>query len=224
MSQDKTDLSTYVAHSLRTPLSISREAVNIVLDEITGPLSPEQRETLSLAKENMDRLTCIIEGVISLHSIKFDDVILNRRQIDAGALLKAAVSRFSDEVRRRGLDFRTDFDISCEISGDRHKLDKTLDLLLEMSLKYTRSGHIGVSALERERDVEFRVFDTGENLSSADISRLLHSQGQCVDPTMRGADFGLLVAGRLVELHGGDLRVESGKDISSVVFTIPKRC
>lgn len=222
MSQDKTDLSTYVAHSLRTPLSISREAVNIVLDEITGPLSAEQRETLNLAKENMDRLTCIIEGVISLHSIKFDDVILSRRQIPAGALLRGAVARFSSEVRRRGLDFRTEFDISCEISGDQHKLDKTLDLLLEMALKYTRSGHIGVSALEREHDVEFRVFDTGDHIAPVDLTRVMQAQGQCIDPTMRGADFGLLVANRLIELHGGDFRIESGKDITAVIFTIPR--
>lgn len=222
MSQDKTDLSTYVAHSLRTPLSISREAVDIVLDEITGPLSAEQRETLTLARENMDRLTCIMEGVISLHSLRFDDATLSRRQIPAGDLLRGAVARFSDEARRRGLDFRTECDVSCGIYGDRQKLDKTLDLLLEMAFKYTRSGHIGVSALERERDVEFRVFDTGDQIAPVDLRRVMQAQGQCGDPAARGADLGLLVAGRLIELHGGEFRVETGKGVAAVVFTVPR--
>lgn len=69
--QMKLDFASMVSHELRTPLSAIKEGIDIVLDGIDGPVTAEQRQTLVIAKNNVDRLSRLITNVLDYSKMEF---------------------------------------------------------------------------------------------------------------------------------------------------------
>ena len=68
----KKELMSAISHTVRTPLSIVKEGLSLVLDEIPGQLNPKQKKILGVAKKNVDRLTQSVEKVLNT---PWDDTI-----------------------------------------------------------------------------------------------------------------------------------------------------
>lgn len=60
----KRELVSAISHIVRTPLSIAKEGLSLLLDEIPGKLNPKQRKIIRVAKKNIDRLTASVENIL----------------------------------------------------------------------------------------------------------------------------------------------------------------
>jgi signal transduction histidine kinase len=112
------------------------------------------------------------------------------------------------------------------VEADRAKLRRILLNLLSNALKFTqKGGRVEVRAEREDKHVRISVSDTGVGIAPEDVDRLFDKYAQARSRATRGekgTGLGLYITRQLVELHGGEIKVESklGKG-STFTFTLP---
>ncbi len=227
LSQLKDDFVSIVAHELRNPLGVVREAAALVLDGLVGPVPEDQKKYLEMIKNTGDRLIHITTDLLDLAKIESGKIVLNFEPMDFLSLAKQACEGIMLRANKKGLTVSEDFPSEkIEISGDFEKLLQVMTNLLSNALKATEKGGITVEVKDLGKEVRCAVKDTGVGISQGNFSRLFGKFEQFGKPgpsTEKGSGLGLLISKSIVEAHGGRIWAESepGKG-SSFLFTLPK--
>ena len=123
------------------------------------------------------------------------------------------------------LDMQLDLDRQlADIWGDQHRLLQVFENLIGNAIKFTPAGgRITISATPRERDVEFRVADSGDGIAASDLPHVFDRFWQARKGAHHGVGLGLPITRGIVEAHGGRIWVESNLSRGSTFFfTIPE--
>jgi len=223
----KTEFISTVSHELRTPLSITKEGLSLVLDKIAGDITEKQKVILSTAQENIDRLARLINNLLDVSKIEAGKMETKKEQLNVPELAGQVISTFETKAKERGLELRTRFeDKTIEIFADRDKTIQVFTNLINNALKFTATGHIEVSGKEDGDFVECAVADTGIGISKEDLARTFtkfQQFGRNPGAGEKGTGLGLTIAKGIVEMHDGEIWVESelGKG-TQFIFTMPK--
>lgn len=112
-----------------------------------------------------------------------------------------------------------------EVHGDRHQIIQVLVNLLNNAVKFTQQGSITLGARRREDFVEFSVTDTGEGIFPEEREMIFddfYRISEAAGNRPKGTGLGLSISKKIVEFHGGEIRVESEPGRGSTFsFTIP---
>jgi len=237
-SRAKTEFIANMSHEIRTPLNAIIGFSEVLRDELFGQLNEKQGEYVDE----------IIAG--GRHLLELMLNILDFSEADAGRwelkparfllrdILNSCSAMTREDVIRNRMKFRMKLqpDADIEIEADPGKLRQIIFNLLRNALKFTpEGGSVSITARRlktrnsdpRKDLIEISVADTGIGISEEDMARLFHEFVQLETPytkKYRGTGLGLALTKRLVELHGGRIRVQSkpGKG-SRFAFTIPCR-
>lgn len=223
----KSDFIATVSHELRTPLSITKEGICLVLDKIPGEINTKQQQILTTAKANIDRLANIINELLDISRIEQGKMVLYKKRVNVSALIREAASAFEKRFEEKRIYVKVKLpkqDIS--ILADADKLMQILTHLLKNALRFTQKGFVEISLKMRKNVIACYVQDTGVGIQKDDLPKIFtkfQQFGRQVGPGEQGTGLGLSIVKRLVELHGGTIRVESeyGKG-SRFTFTLPK--
>ncbi len=229
LDQLKSDFVSIVSHELRTPLSITKEGISLILDGVTGSINAKQQKVLATSMNNIDRLARIISNLLDISKIESGKAELKKNNIDLRGLIKNVFSAFENKAKEKGLELR--FSLPQEqgeavLCIDEDKIIQVFTNLLSNSIKFTEQGHIDVSFIDRENEIEFVISDTGVGISAEDLPKVFDKFmqfGRTAGSGEKGTGLGLSIAKGLVELHGGRIWVESelGKG-AKFIFTLPK--
>lgn len=102
IDQLKDEFVGTVSHELRTPLAVIKGAVELVLDEIAGPLGEEQKDTLTIAQKHICRISRIIDSLLDISKIESAKVELQRKFVYLDEVIKRVVldfGRLAEEKR-----------------------------------------------------------------------------------------------------------------------------
>ena len=220
-----------LSHELKTPLTSAREFVSIVLDGLAGPLTPEQKEYLGIARESCDHLRVCINDLLDATRLETGKLALELKPVLPGPLLQRAVTTFKSRAAEKSIVLLADISSELpEITMDDVRITQVISNLLNNAIKYTPSGGTIVvraaDALGCPELVEVSVSDTGCGISAADQERIFDRlyQVKAGDATTeQGVGLGLYLSRELVQLHGGIIRVSSevGQG-STFTFVLPK--
>lgn len=225
----KSEFVSIVSHELRTPLSIIREGISLVLDGIPGTINPKQNTILNTSKDNIDRLTRIINNLLDISKIESGKIELKKRIFDLNELIKRAANSFEPKIKERGLEIKLDLPADkTNIFADEDRVFEILVNLLGNSIKFTEKGYIAITVVDREEAVECVVSDTGIGIKSENMEKLFKKFTQfdrIEGGGERGTGLGLSIIKGLVQLHGGKVWIESqyGGRGTKVYFTLPKQ-
>ncbi|NJN65242.1 MAG: hypothetical protein HC884_00285 [Chloroflexaceae bacterium] len=207
-----------MSHELRTPLNGILGLSEALQEEVYGPLNERQRRVLHLLEQNGYRLLTIVNDILDLSHIESGGVRLEIAPVVIGALCQSCLELVQQDASRKRLvvSFKKDTCLVI-IQADERRLKQVLINLLSNAVKFTPDGgNIGLDVTANlspgQRAVQFAVWDTGIGIAAEDIGRLFHPFAQIHTGLTRqyeGAGLGLVLAARLVELHGGQLTVES---------------
>jgi len=223
----KSEFVTMVSHELRTPLTIIKEFANIMFDEIPGKINKRQREYLGIINDNINRLTRLVDNLLDISRIEAHKVELKRELTDIVKLAEIVTSGFDPFAKNKKLEIRRDFPGNkVELYIDKDVISQVFVNLLSNAVKFTEKGHIVISVVDKEKEVECAVSDTGISISDEDLKKIFgkfEQFGRLDGPGEKGAGLGLAISKSLIELHRGDIRVESklGRG-TRFVFTLPK--
>lgn len=223
----KTEFISTVSHELRTPLTVIREGVSLVLDEMLGTVTKEQRTFLSLSLEDIDRLRRIIDNLLDISRIEAGRLEIKLDRIDMVEVVKGIQALFAQKVKDRGLSLKTRFSSpSIEMYADRDKIIQVFTNLLGNALKFTDRGFIEISAEDRGDYVQCAVTDTGIGMAPEALPRVFGKFEQFhreAGTGEKGTGLGLSIAKGIVELHKGQISVESKLgEGTTFSFTLPK--
>ncbi|MBF0494882.1 MAG: HAMP domain-containing histidine kinase [Candidatus Omnitrophica bacterium] len=227
LDQMKSDFISTVSHELRTPLSIAKEGVCLVLDKIAGDINVKQEELLNLANVNIDRLSKLINDLLSISDIETGKTKLEKGKVNIVTLLKNTCLYFKEKITDKGIKLCASLPGSAiELCVDEEKLTQAFRHLLENALKFTTEGKIEVVLEEKDKEVECVISDTGQGIKEEDIKeifRKFQQFGRTPGAGEKGTGIGLCIAKELIELHGGTLILESrhGKG-TKITVIIPK--
>ena len=223
----KDDFINTVSHELRTPLSITKEAISLILEKATGEINDQQTEILGIAKNNVERLARIINGLLDVSKIEAGKVELRKQDVDLQTLVREVALGFEGKAREKGLEFRLSLPEKAQlVYADEDKLSQIFSNLIDNAIKFTAEGSIEVSATESLKEIEFCVRDTGIGISPESLPKIFDKFtqfGRKDGPGEKGTGLGLSIVKGLVEVHGGEIRVESelGRG-TALTFTLPK--
>jgi signal transduction histidine kinase len=223
----KDDFVSIVAHELRNPLGVIREAAALILDGLAGPVPEEQKKYIEMIKHGGDRLIHITTDLLDLAKIESGKIVVNYEPINLVSLVRQSCEGIMLRAQKKGVAILEDFPgETLEIQGDFDKLFQVMVNLLSNALKFTEKGSVTVEIRDLGEEVRCTVKDTGSGISPENLSRVFskfEQFGKPVASAEKGSGLGLLISKSLIEAHGGRVGVESelGKG-SSFFFILPK--
>jgi len=233
-SRAKTEFIANMNHEIRTPLNAIIGFSDLLTDQLFGPLNEKQRGYVSEIKESGWRLRNILINILDMAQSEFGDVCLDLSALPVRDVITPALNVYRHEAETRGisLSFEVTPDADIRIKADAPKLKKAVYLLIANAFKFTpEGGSVSVSAglaatgAADGQQLEICVADSGIGIDPADLPKLFSVFTQLESPftkTYPGVGLGLALAKKLVELHGGSLRVESEAGMGSrFSITIP---
>jgi signal transduction histidine kinase len=221
-----------VSHELKTPLTAVREFVALVLDGVGGPSPPMgQRAFLEHALDGCDQMNRHLNDLIDASRLDTGKLVLRLQPTQAGRLIEFALASIRAVARAKNLNLESRISGALPlVLADPFRLAQILGNLLGNAAKFTESGgSIILSAAvadDRADQVEFVVSDNGCGVAPEHISQIFDRLFQVTlagDELMgSGLGLGLSIAKHLVNLHGGQLTVESALGAGSVFrFRVP---
>ncbi len=227
LDQLKSDFMATMSHELRTPLTSVIGYSDMLLSGVTGELNERQTNFVSSILKNGESLLNLINDVLDLTKIEAGRLELNLEAVD----LRSALLGVLPVVKPRAADKRIKVSTYLPtdvppVIADPAKFNQVLLNLLTNAIKYTHeNGNVSVEARSQDGFIEIWVTDTGIGIGQEDIDRIFQRFTQVDSSASRsqgGTGLGLAITKELVELHGGQIRVQSklGKG-SSFIFTMP---
>jgi PAS domain S-box-containing protein len=228
-SKAKSEFLAVMSHEIRTPIHGVIGMAELLED---AKLSDIERENLEALKNSADSLLHIINDILDFSKIEAGNMQLENITFDIREVILNAVRtvNFSKNGSKVELKYEIDKSIPKYISGDSMRLKQILLNLLSNAFKFTEKGKVELKAYPVVIDdtkvlLEFVVSDTGIGISEDKIERLFEKFHQLDSSTTReygGTGLGLSIVKKLIDLMGGDIRVESeaGKG-SNFIFQIP---
>lgn len=225
----KDEFVNTVSHELRTPLTTMKEFTSIISDEIPGKLTKDQKEYIGIIKNNINRLSRLINDLLDISRIEAGRIELKKSFIDIVALAKGVISVSKTEADKKHVKVESSFQSPLpKVSADADKIVQVFTNLIGNAIKFTpEKGKITVTIRERDRDVECSVADTGIGIAREDLGRVFNKFqqfGREPGGGAKGTGLGLAITKELVYMHKGKIWVESkpGKG-SRFIFTLPVR-
>jgi two-component system phosphate regulon sensor histidine kinase PhoR len=216
-----------VSHELRTPLSLIKGYVETLLEGAREDAGKCMR-FLQMIEKHTDRLTFLIEDLLTISRLESGRVVMNRHPVD----LRHEAQRVVDDLRTRAAEknVRLEIDIPEGLiaSVDADRLQQVLYNLVENAIKYGRNDGcacIGGRMVEGQPKVELWVKDDGPGIP-ADAKERVFERFYRVDRARAresgGTGLGLSIVKHIVQAHGGEVWVKSDLgEGATFFFTLP---
>ncbi len=223
----KSDFVSMVSHEIRTPMTSISGYVDLLLDGDAGELSPMQQEFLDIVKTSADRLLTLVSELLDVNRIEAGHTDIEQMPVDVATLIYSAGDSLHPQFTAKHQHWTTDIPAHLpNVNGDADRITQILMNLLSNAQKYTPvAGTIGVSARAEGNTMRIAVSDTGVGLSDDEKEKLFTKFFRAQNRATReegGTGLGLTITRSLIELHGGQIDVQStpGKG-STFSFTLP---
>ncbi len=226
-NQFKTRFIANLSHELRTPLSAIINFSFVLSKNRRGEVSEEQRDYLNRIHDSGDLLLEIVNDLLDLAKIEAGQMELFQGEVDLAIIGKNTMTTISglttNKMVKLHLDIPPDLPI---INGDKTRIRQILLNLLGNAAKYTDEGSITLKIrVEGQNFVKISVIDTGIGIREQDFERIFEEFQQtqeAFDLRKVGTGLGLPITKNFIELHGGQIWIESEyKKGSTFHFTLP---
>ena len=226
-NRHKSEFLSNMSHELRTPLNAIIGFSEVLLERMFGEMNEKQEDYLKDIHSSGQHLLSLINDILDLAKVEAGRMELNPTTFDLSAAIDNALTLIRERAMHHGIALATEIDSQLgELNADERKLKQILLNLLSNAVKFTpEGGKITVGARRLRDMVEIAVNDTGIGIAPKDQAAVFEEfkqVGRDYTRKAEGTGLGLALTRKLVELHGGAMRLESepGKG-STFSFTLP---
>jgi PAS domain S-box-containing protein len=222
----KSDFVSIASHELRTPLTSIRGYLDLLLMGGPGSVNEQQRNFLQVARDNTRRLHELVNDLLDISRIESGRIELNVQVVSLPKLIHQAAEFLQNQFDERGLYLKLNVpDDVPQLFGDADRITQIITNLLSNAYKYTPEGGATVNVSQDKRFIRIDVVDTGVGISEEDQEKLFTRFFRAGDEYVReqsGTGLGLSITKSLVEIHGGQIWVESEPGAGTTFsFTLP---
>ena len=202
-----------MSHEFRTPLAAIIGFVDLLNDELAGPLTAVQRNYLTRIGRASAHLLRLIEEVLTISQVHAGRGSIHIEQVDLSEIVRDVAELIQPLVGAKKIALAVDLpDAPVLFATDAAKFRQIVLNLAGNALKFTSKGEVRLSLAVEERAIVLRVRDTGVGVSTEEAERLFESFWQAGSPNTgqaKGTGLGLAITRQLAQLMGGEVSVES---------------
>ncbi|TVP81828.1 MAG: response regulator [Puniceicoccaceae bacterium] len=223
---------TNLSHEFKTPLTLIRGPLETLAAD--PQTTDTERRTLGLVFRNIDRLDALLTELIDLARIEAGAFALHANLHDLCLFVRRQVEHFSEFALAKEIRIQLEAPDLCPVFFDATKLDKVLMNLLGNAIKFSPPNTtirvkvtIGADGAG-DGKVDVSVSDEGPGMDETTRARVFERffQGDAgLERGHEGMGIGMAIAREMIEMHGGDLSVESEIGLGSTfIFSLPLGC
>ncbi|MDR9402088.1 MAG: ATP-binding protein [Halothece sp. Uz-M2-17] len=214
-------------HELRTPLNAILGMTEALEQETFGMMNPRQHETLQVIQRSGSHLLEIVNDILDLSKIESGNKELHYTDTSVLELCQSAIALIQAQAEKKQLQLQTQFPSPLlKVWVEERLLRQVLINLLSNAVKFTsQGGKITLEVLfpvpQGENWITFVVRDTGIGIAEANLQKIFQPFVQidsALNRKYQGTGIGLSLVKRIVELHGGGVRVTSQEGIGTCFY------
>ena len=210
-----------VAHDVKNPLTAILGYAEVLSMRLKA--QPDELKCAAHIHNAARTLNLLVSDLVDLAAIESGKLRVEIGELDLGAVINEVKSRVDVVAQRKQLQFTTNLPPALPaMKGDPHRIGQVIQNLCTNAVQYTKEGgRIAIEATLQPDWVIVGVRDTGIGISKEDLPRVWERFFQTKEAqTMRKAGFGLglKIAREIVQMHGGDMGIESELGVGSFFF------
>jgi PAS domain S-box-containing protein len=212
----KNELVSRVSHELKTPLNSIYGGAQIVLSLYRDKTCDEAVEFIEMINKGGKRLKLLIENLLDISSIEAGKLKLNLNFEDLVIIIKDCVNELDYLLKERKLNLELYVPDKAILRVDKIRIEQVIMNLFSNAIKNTPlNGNIIIKLRETSDSFYFSIRDTGIGLSKEDMEKLfkkfgkIERYGQNLDVDIEGSGLGLYISKEIIDLHSGNIWVES---------------
>ena len=226
LERAKTAFVSDVSHELRTPLTTIQSAVGL-LERARDRLDPLEHRALELADQELRRIRGMVEELLTLAQMDSWQYQLEVGPTDLARIVQTAIESVESKAERFGITIYFDEAGDRRCVCDAQKLYQVFLNLLDNAIKYSEAGaRVDIAIEEDASSLTVEVRDTGVGIPQEELAQLFERFYRVDKDRSRatgGSGLGLAISKQIVEMHGGDIFVESEVGVGSTFrIRIPK--
>ena len=203
----------HVAHELMTPLTNVRAYTEMLMEgEVENP--EMQKEFYNTINQETHRLAGLVQNLLNVSKMEMGNLTLNKGLVRADWLVKDCLATIEASAQNKHISLETRLpDTLPSFMGDKELLKTAIINVLGNAVKYTReNGTIRFSVEGSGNALMFDIEDTGCGMSQEDLQHIFEKFYRSANPEVTaktGSGLGLAIAYEIVQLHDGDIEVQS---------------
>lgn len=213
----KDDLLSLASHQLRTPATIVKQYLGMLLQGYVGKLRGEQRDIIQNAYDSNEKQLEIISQLLYVARLDAGRITIRPELININQLVRKIAKNQSSLAKERDQTINIILPRQpIKVAADTHYLSMALDNLLNNSIKYTPDkGKITLSVKQIADEAIIEVSDTGSGINSNEIGHIFDKFTRGTNPLstqVNGSGLGLYLTKQIIDRHGGSIDVNSEVD------------
>ncbi len=231
-NQAKTEFMSVASHELKIPMTSIKGYAKLLALGTGGELTERQRQFLNVIAANVDRMDRLVADLLDVSRIEAGRLRLEMGPVDLHEVIETVIQSVKAQIEAKQLTLEVEIPPALpHVWGDQGRLVQVITNLVSNAYKYTPDGGQiriaadGVADSSSSGHLTVSVSDTGLGISPEDQQKLFTKFFRADDPRVRdvpGTGLGLSITKSLVEMHGGEIWVQSelGKG-TTFAFTLP---
>ncbi|MFX0038102.1 MAG: PAS domain S-box protein [Promethearchaeota archaeon] len=228
LEQIRKDLISRVSHELKTPLVSVCGASELLLDSFKDEFKGEPKELLEMIEKGGKRLKYLVDNLVDITRIEYNKFKLEKDENDFSQIVRDCARELMYLIKRRELNLELDLTDDLFLKIDKIRIEQVLLNLLSNAIKNTPPhGKITIKSLQIDNYVQLSIRDTGIGLTKEEMDKLFIRFGKIerygdgleyID--IQGTGLGLYISKEIIDLHKGQIWVDSAGRDKGCVFTL----
>ncbi|MBI2038332.1 MAG: HAMP domain-containing histidine kinase, partial [Candidatus Nealsonbacteria bacterium] len=224
LDKAKSEFISIASHQLRTPLSVIKGYISMIIEGVYGKLSEKQASPLENVYQSSERLIKLVNDLLNLSRLEAGKIEFKPEPAFLENIVFSVAEELKINAEKKGLYMKIMKPSASlpEIMIDQDKLRQVILNIIDNAIKYTQAGGITVALKQLDFWVRITVSDTGEGMAKEEMAGLFQTFTRAHAGTrlnIEGAGIGLYVAKKFVEMHKGKIWAESqGRGKGSTFF------
>ncbi|AKG20325.1 hypothetical protein IJ00_02435 [Calothrix sp. 336/3] len=208
-----------ISHELRTPLNAILGMTEGLKEEVFGALNERQTQALSTIESSGEHLLGLIENILDVSRIETGKITLELASVNMEEICTDILAIISPEAAKKNIQLITDIQPNLTSANlDRRRITQSIIHLMSNAVKFTNNGgkvKLKITSILKSSEIPWLVIyviDNGIGISAKDINTLFQPFVQLdsgLNRQYEGTGLGLVLVKKIVEQHGGKVKVKS---------------
>ncbi len=219
-----------LSHEIRTPLSSIRESVNMIIEEVFGPINDKQRKFLTIASVEIQRINKLLNYLLNVSVLESDVRKKKSARLNTKQLVVRSTETFASFAEKKKVTLIVQDTAHCpDLFGIREELQQVFVNIIGNAIKYSpEKGTVTVSWMKdtKRKYLLFQVSDTGPGIADDEQSLVFtkYYRTRTARIHVDGVGLGLAICRKIVASYDGKIQVTNNKGRGCTFsFSLPTR-